>query len=67
MKNKNTKKVFGFMVYASKDQTKELNKRAKEQGLSRSSYIVRAALGLPLEKYSVSIKTLIDSVPAIPE
>jgi len=67
MKNKNTKKVFGFMVYASKDQIKELNKLAKKAVLSRSSYMVRASLGLPLEKYSVSIKNLIDSVPAIPE
>lgn len=67
MKNKNNKKVHGFMVYASKDQIKELNKLAKKAVLSRSSYMVRASLGLPLEKYSVSIKNLIDSVPAIPE
>ena len=60
-------KVIGFMVYASKDQKKELKRRADREDLSLSSYMVRSGLGLPLEKYSVSIKTLIDSVPAIPE
>lgn len=67
IKNKRKKdKVIGFMVYASKEQCKELKKRADRAGLSRSSYIVRIGLGLPLERHAVSIKTLIDSIPAIP-
>lgn len=68
LKNKRKKeKVIGFMVYASKDQKKELKKRADKQDLSLSSYMVRSGLGLPLEKYAVDVKTLIDSIPAIPE
>ncbi len=67
IKNKTKKnKVSGFLVYASKDQKNELKRRANKVDLSLSSYMVRVGLGLPLERHAVSIKTLIDSIPAIP-
>lgn len=56
----------GFLVYASKDQKNELKRRADELDLSLSAYLVRRGLDLPLERHAVSIKNLVDSIPAIP-
>jgi len=53
----------GFMVYASQSQKDELKRRAVKSGNSLSSYLVRIGLGLPLEKYSVNLKSLINSIP----